>query len=135
MPRPNWVLSLAYCVYLFLVCRYDSLNNLDLLYPNLTAIYSSPRPHSAAGGYVPVIPSRNAASRYSTGSMSSKRNAYADSFHYARYAIHMYEVLCFVLDLKYSGLTVRTCAAPGWSVARGLAVCVSESWVVGQPWS
>ncbi|XP_037552465.1 LIM domain only protein 7 [Nematolebias whitei] len=59
--------------------RYDSLNNLDSLYPNLAAILSYPRPHSAAGSY--VIPSRNAASRYSTGSMSSKRNV--DSSHYA----------------------------------------------------
>lgn len=75
-------------VFLFLVCRYDSLNNLDTLYPNLAAMFSCPRPHSAAGGF--VIPSRNAASRYSTGSMSSQRNVYMDSSHFARYTIHVY---------------------------------------------
>lgn len=32
------------------------------------------------------------------------------------------------------GLTIA-CAAPGWSVARGFAVCVSVCWVWGQPWS
>ncbi|XP_013858504.1 LIM domain only protein 7b [Austrofundulus limnaeus] len=56
--------------------RYDSLDNLDTLSSNLAATFSYPRPHSAAGGY--VVPSRNAASRYSTGSI--QRN---DSPHYA----------------------------------------------------
>ncbi|XP_037835900.1 LIM domain only protein 7 isoform X2 [Kryptolebias marmoratus] len=61
--------------------RYESLDNLDTLSSNMAAAFSYPRPHSAAGGY--VVPSRNAASRYSTGSMSLQRNAYTDSSHYA----------------------------------------------------
>lgn len=35
----------------------------------------------------------------------------------------------------HSGLTMMPCAAPGHSVPGGLAVCVSVSWVVVQPWS
>nr|XP_054587807.1 uncharacterized protein LOC107381152 isoform X1 [Nothobranchius furzeri]XP_054587808.1 uncharacterized protein LOC107381152 isoform X1 [Nothobranchius furzeri] len=63
--------------------RYESLDNLDMLRhsPDMAATFTYPRPHSVAGGY--GIPTRNAASRYSTGSMSSQRNMYTDSSHLA----------------------------------------------------
>ncbi|XP_039867315.1 LIM domain only protein 7b isoform X3 [Simochromis diagramma] len=62
--------------------RYDSLDNLDNLRQPQSSIYSYPRPHSAAAGY--VTPSRNASSRYSTGSVLSLRNPYIQSCHQAR---------------------------------------------------
>ncbi|XP_063330369.1 LIM domain only protein 7-like isoform X3 [Pelmatolapia mariae] len=62
--------------------RYDSLDNLDNLRQPQSSIYSYPRPHSAAAGY--VTPSRNASSRYSTGSVLSLRNPYIESCHQAR---------------------------------------------------
>ncbi|XP_026021626.1 LIM domain only protein 7-like isoform X6 [Astatotilapia calliptera] len=61
--------------------RYDSLDNLDNLRQPQSSIYSYPRPHSAAAGY--VTPSRNASSRYSTGSVLSLRNPYIQSCHQA----------------------------------------------------
>uniref|UniRef100_A0A669DTL7 LIM domain only protein 7 n=1 Tax=Oreochromis niloticus TaxID=8128 RepID=A0A669DTL7_ORENI len=61
--------------------RYDSLDNLDNLRQPQSSIYSYPRPHSAAAGY--VTPSRNASSRYSTGSVLYLRNPYIQSCHQA----------------------------------------------------
>lgn len=46
--------------------------------------------------------------------------------------LHVVVCLFSVLSLRF-GLTLSTCAAPGWSVAGGLAVCVSVPWVAGQP--
>lgn len=60
---------------------------------------------------------------------------------HGRYVIHAVQPVCLVhvvvchFLISHFGLTLLTCAAPGWSVAGGLAVCVSVSWVVGQPWS
>lgn len=129
---------------LCLLCRHESLDDLDTLRqsPVSTATFSYPRPHSAAAGY--CAPSRNSSSRYSTGAMLSQRNASMGSSHHGRFVIHantdpvslVHVVVCYFLCLIiHFGLTLLTCAAPGWSVAGGLAVCVSVSWVVGQPWS
>ncbi|CAG5857450.1 unnamed protein product [Menidia menidia] len=64
--------------------RYESLDNLDALRqpPDSASTFSYSRSHSAAGGY--CAPTRNASSRYSTGSISSQRNAYTESSHHAR---------------------------------------------------
>lgn len=130
------------------LCRVESLDNLDTLRQSSpsSAALSFPRPHSAAAGY--CAPSRNSSSRYSTGTILSHRTASMDSSHHARCVIcahclvcasvaGCFFVCCFcvLFHISYSGLTLFTCAAPGWSVAGGLAVCVSVPWVVGQPWS
>ncbi|XP_077941584.1 uncharacterized protein LOC120811151 isoform X13 [Gasterosteus aculeatus] len=56
--------------------RYESLDDLDALRLSTlsTATFSCPRPHSAAAGY--RAPTRNASSRYSTGTMLSHRNEF-----------------------------------------------------------
>uniref|UniRef100_A0AAQ4PPX1 PDZ domain-containing protein n=1 Tax=Gasterosteus aculeatus aculeatus TaxID=481459 RepID=A0AAQ4PPX1_GASAC len=56
--------------------RYESLDDLDALRMSTlsTATFSCPRPHSAAAGY--RAPTRNASSRYSTGTMLSHRNEF-----------------------------------------------------------
>ncbi|XP_037311396.2 LIM domain only protein 7b isoform X7 [Pungitius pungitius] len=61
--------------------RYESLDDLDALRLSAlsTATFSFPRPHSAAAGY--RAPTRNASSRYSTGTMLPQRNEF-DSAHY-----------------------------------------------------
>ncbi|KAM4744709.1 LIM domain only protein 7-like isoform 2-T2 [Anableps anableps] len=63
--------------------RYESLDNLDILHqtPDSAATFFYPRPHSAAGVY--NTESRNASSRYSTGSISFQRNANTESSHHA----------------------------------------------------
>lgn len=130
--------------FLCLLCRHESLDNLDTLRqsPLSIATFSYPRPHSAAAGY--CAPSRNSSSRYSTGATLSQRNASMGSSHHGRYIIHwnidpvslVHVMVCYFLCLIiHFDLILLTCAAPGWSVAGGLAVCVSVSWVVGQPWS
>uniref|UniRef100_A0A1A7WWR8 LIM domain only 7b n=1 Tax=Iconisemion striatum TaxID=60296 RepID=A0A1A7WWR8_9TELE len=62
---------------------YESLDNLETLHhsPDMAATFTYPRPHSAAGGY--GVPTRNAASRYSTGSMLSQKSTHTDSSHLA----------------------------------------------------
>ncbi|XP_041848379.1 LIM domain only protein 7-like isoform X2 [Melanotaenia boesemani] len=62
--------------------RYESLDNLDALRqpPDSAGTFTYPRSQSAAGGY--CAPTRNASSRYSTGSVSSQMNAYPESFHH-----------------------------------------------------
>lgn len=71
-----------------LTCRYESLDDLDdLRQPQCSSSY--PRPHSAAAGY--VTPSRNASSRYSTGSIF-QRNPSMESCHHARYSTHSCEL-------------------------------------------
>ncbi|XP_047220067.1 LIM domain only protein 7b isoform X3 [Girardinichthys multiradiatus] len=64
--------------------RYESLDNLDILhqYSDSAAAFIYPRPHSAAGLY--STQSRNASSRYSTGSMSLQTHMNSESSHYAR---------------------------------------------------
>lgn len=129
------------CRFLY---RFESLDNLDTLRQSSlsSTMFTYPRPHSAAAGY--CAPSRNSSSRYSTGAMLSQRTASMDPSHHGRYAspanikcvLLVHVVVCYFLCLIiYFGLTLLTCAAPGWSVAGRLAVCVSVSWVVGQPWS
>ncbi|KAM8895271.1 uncharacterized protein AB9W97_011486 isoform 3-T3 [Spinachia spinachia] len=61
--------------------RYESLDDLDALRLSTlsTGTFSHPRPHSAAAGY--RAPTRNASSRYSTGTMLTQRNEF-DSAHY-----------------------------------------------------
>ncbi|KAK5604609.1 hypothetical protein CRENBAI_014434 [Crenichthys baileyi] len=64
--------------------RYESLDNLDILhqYSDSAAAFIYPRPHSAAGLY--STQSRNASSRYSTGSMSLQTHMNSESSHHAR---------------------------------------------------
>ncbi|XP_030582328.1 LIM domain only protein 7b isoform X2 [Archocentrus centrarchus] len=61
--------------------RYESLDNLDYLRQPQSSTASYPRPRSAAAGY--VTPSRNASSRYSTGSVVFQRNPSMESCHHA----------------------------------------------------
>lgn len=81
MTFPSFVLLLLFSELWHLACRYESLDNLDMLRqsPIPTATFSYPRPHSAAAGY--CAPSRNSYSRYSTGAISSQRNPPVDSYH------------------------------------------------------
>ncbi|XP_007553989.1 LIM domain only protein 7-like isoform X1 [Poecilia formosa] len=64
--------------------RYESLDNLDILHqaPDSAATFTYPRPNSAAAVY--DYQSRNASTRYSTGSISFQRNANTESSHHAR---------------------------------------------------
>ncbi|XP_023188610.1 LIM domain only protein 7-like isoform X2 [Xiphophorus maculatus] len=64
--------------------RYESLDNLDILHqaPDSAATFTYPRPNSAAAVY--NYQSRNASTRYSTGSISFQRNANMESSHHAR---------------------------------------------------
>ncbi|XP_061597689.1 LIM domain only protein 7b isoform X2 [Cololabis saira] len=68
--------------------RYESLDDLDSIHRSADLISTStyPRPNSAAGRY--CTPSRNAFSRYSTGSLSSQKNAYAESSNHG--SVNMY---------------------------------------------
>lgn len=142
-PRKLFPLCLCWTVA-FPLYRFESLDNLDSLRqsPLSTTNFSYPRPHSAAAGY--YAPSRNSSSRYSTGGILSQRNTPVDPSNQTRYVIYAdtepvtlaHVVVCHFLCLViHFDLTLLTCAAPGWSVAGGLAVCVSVPWVVGQPWS
>ncbi|XP_068178823.1 LIM domain only protein 7-like isoform X2 [Antennarius striatus] len=58
--------------------RFESLDNLDSFRQSslLTPTFSYPRPHSAAASY--CTPTRNCASRYSTGGISPQRNVSTD---------------------------------------------------------
>ncbi|KAM6943577.1 LIM domain only protein 7b [Xenentodon cancila] len=69
--------------------RYESLDNLDSVHRSTDPVTTStyPRPNSAAGRY--CAPSRNASSRYSTGSLSSQKYAYAESSSHGRYCSRM----------------------------------------------
>lgn len=70
-----------------LLCRYESLDDLDTLrqsHPSV-ATFSYPRPQSVAAGY--CVPSRNSSSRYSTGSILSQKSTF-DSSHHPRYLVH-----------------------------------------------
>lgn len=69
--------------------RYESLDNLDILHQasDSAATFTYPRPNSAAAVY--NYQSRNASTRYSTGSISFQRNANMESSHHARYTIHV----------------------------------------------
>ncbi|XP_075307216.1 LIM domain only protein 7-like isoform X4 [Odontesthes bonariensis] len=62
--------------------RYESLDNLDALRqpPDSAGAFTYTRSHSTAGGY--CAPTRNASSRYSTGSLSFQRNAHTESSHH-----------------------------------------------------
>ncbi|PWA19011.1 hypothetical protein CCH79_00005011 [Gambusia affinis] len=64
--------------------RYESLDNLDILHQasDSAATFTYPRPNSAAAVY--NYQSRNASTRYSTGSISFQRNANMESSHHAR---------------------------------------------------
>lgn len=116
---------------LVLLCRYESLDNLDVLRqsPDPSPTLTYPRSNSATGSY--CTPTRAASSRYSTGSVPPGRNAYVEHGRYLLGVIFPSLSTCHV----HSVLPMITCAAPGHSVPGGLAVCVSVSWVVVQPWS
>lgn len=95
-----------------LLCRYESLDDLDALRLSTlsTATFSCPRPHSAAAGY--RAPTRNASSRYSTGTMLSHRNEFDG------YALHLEPCSRYFLCYSFSCLTLL-CAGPGWCVRPG----------------